>query len=98
MECNFATCPHIKDLEEEVRIHKQKHACCKAWADDARRERDALRKALDEAEYELAQFGAFAGHIERWERDIHTANTSLHRTEPAAGSGTVRGLVGGSSR
>lgn len=30
---------------------------------------------------------------------IHgTPNTSLHRTEPAAGSGTVRGLVGGASR
>jgi hypothetical protein len=30
-------------------------------------------------------------------KEIYTANAGLHRTEPAAGSGTVRGLVGGDS-
>jgi len=30
----------------------------------------------------------------RCEKIVYTHNTGLHRTEPAAGSGTVRGLVG----
>lgn len=50
-----------------------------AWADHCK----AMRKALDEAEYELRKFGAFAGRIERWERDIATANARLDRPEGA---------------
>lgn len=51
------------------------------WAEQCK----ALRKALDEAEYELAQFGAFAGHIERWERDIATANAWREARTACAG-------------
>jgi len=57
-ECNFATCPHIKDLEEEVRITKEDRdaavsdmAVAKRYVDEAK----ALREGDNALILALAQ-------------------------------------------
>ena len=47
-ECDLSKCKHIADLEHELSEANAAHACCKAWADEARKQRDdAMEAGLD---------------------------------------------------
>ena len=47
-ECDLSKCKHISDLEHELAEANAAHACCKVWADDARKQRDdAMEAGLD---------------------------------------------------
>lgn len=108
-ECDLSKCKHIADLEHELSEANAALACCKVWADDARKQRDdAMEAGLDMLDVLTvkAAGGVYSPSeetVQRW-RNACTANTTDDRTgarmttpdsttSPARAPGTVPAMV-----
>ena len=80
------TCKHVDYLESELSDARFEHACCKRWADDARKQRNVAMQAGREM-LEVLTVKAAGGvyspdsaTVQRW-RDACTPNMDVYIRE-----------------